>query len=194
VQTVYSIEASNVKHQKFRCLAIGEGENGTYSITGVQHVDGIYNVVESENALLQFADITLFDEAPLAPVDLTFTAAEVVKDRNTTIRLTASWSRGSSITSVSFFVKYKIGDGNFVESTTTNTSFDIENVPPGTLVTFKVRGVGPAPRNKRSVVATTQIKVPRPTRKCPNPKNVTIDADGKGKATLRWQIDFTGVE
>jgi len=194
VQTVYSIEASNVKHQKFRCLAIGEGENGTYSITGVQHVDGIYNVVESENALLQFADITLFDEAPLAPVDLTFTAAEVVKDRNTTIRLTASWSRGSSITSVSFFVKYKIGDGNFVESTTTNTSFNIENVPPGTLVTFKVRGVGPAPRNKRSVVATTQIKVPRPTRKCPNPKNVTIDADGKGKATLRWQIDFTGVE
>lgn len=193
VQTVYSIQASNVKHQKFRCLAIGEGDDGTYSITGVQHVDGIYHVVESENALLQFADVTLFDERPSAPVDLAFTAAEVVKDRNRTIRLTASWSRGNSLTSVYFFVKYKIGDGNYVESTTTNTSFNIDNVKPDTVVTFKVRGVGPAPRNKKSIVATTQIKVPRPKRRVPSPRNVTIESNGKGKATLRWQIDFSEV-
>ena len=194
VQTVYSIQASNVKHQKFRCLAIGEGEDGTYSITGVQHVDGIYNVVESENALLQFADVTLFDERPSPPVDLVFTAAEVVKDRNRTVRLTASWGRGNSLTSVYFFVKYKIGDGNYVESTTTNTSFNIDNVKPGTTVTFKVRGIGPAPRNKKSIVATTQIKVPRPKRRVPNPRNVTIESNGKGKATLRWQIDFSEVD
>lgn len=193
VETVYSIQASNVKHQKFRCLAIGEGENGTYSITGVQHVDNIYNVVETENALLQFADVTLFDEAPPVPVDLSLDSTEVTKDDVTTTRITASWSRGSAFTAIFFKIKYKIGDGNFIDTTTTNTSFSIENVPPTVAVEFFVRAVGPAPRSKESADATAKLTVPVSPLTPPDPTEVTLEVVGEDQVCMRWEIGATGI-
>ncbi|ADD94951.1 bacteriophage protein [uncultured phage MedDCM-OCT-S01-C58] len=193
VETVYSIQASNVKHQKFRCLAIGEGENGTYSITGVQHVDNIYNVVETENALLEFADVTLFDEAPPTPVDLSLDSTEVTKDGVTTTRITASWSRGSAFTAIFFKVKYKVGDGNFVEATTTNTNFSIENVPPTVAVEFFVRAVGPAPRSKESADATARLTVPVSPLTPPDPASLSLELVGRDQVCLRWVIGETGI-
>ncbi len=193
LETVYSIQASNVKHQKFRCLAIGEGENGTYSITGVQHVDNIYNVVETENALLEFADVTLFDEAPPAPVDLTLSATDVTKDDLTTTRMTASWSRGSAFTAIFFKVKYRIGGGDFIETTTTNTNFVVDNLKPGVSFELFVRAVGPAPRSKESVDATTGLVVPSSPLTPPDPTDVTLEVVGRDQVSLRWAIGQTGI-
>jgi predicted phage tail protein len=193
VETVYSIQASNVKHQKFRCLAIGEGENGTYSIIGVQHVDNIYNVVETENALLEFADVTLFDEAPPTPVDLALSATDVTKDDLTTTRITASWSRGSAFTAIFFKVKYRIGDGDFIETTTTNTNFVIDNVKPGISFELFVRAVGPAPRSKESADATVVLTVPASPLTPPDPTDVTLELVGKDQVSLRWAIGPTGI-
>ncbi len=193
VETVYSIQASNVKHQKFRCLAIGEGENGTYSITGVLHVDNIYNVVETENALLEFADVTLFDEAPPAPVDLTLSATDVTKDDLTTTRITASWSRGSAFTAIFFKVKYRIGDGDLIETTTTNTNFVIDNAKPGTSFELFVRAVGPAPRSKESADATVVLTIPASPSTPPDPTDVTLEVVGKDQVSLRWAIGQTGI-
>ena len=193
VETVYSIQASNVKHQKFRCLAIGEGENGTYSITGVQHVDNIYNVVETENALLEFADVTLFDEAPPVPVDLTLTATDVTKDDLTTTRVTASWSRGSAFTAIFFKVRYKIGGGDFIETTTTNTNFVVDNLKPGVSFELFVRAVGPAPRSKESADATVVLTVPASPLTPPDPTDVTLEVVGKDQVSLRWAIGPTGI-
>ncbi|BAQ93365.1 phage-related protein tail component [uncultured Mediterranean phage uvMED] len=193
VETVYSIQASNVKHQKFRCLAIGEGENGTYSITGVQHVDGVYNVVENQNQLLQFADVTLFDEAPPTPVDLTLSATDVTKDDLTTTRVTASWSRGSAFTAIFFKVKYRIGDGDLVETTTTNTNFVVDNVKPGIKFELFVRAVGPAPRSKESADATIILTVPASPLTPPDPTDVTLEVVGKDQVSLRWVIGPTGI-
>lgn len=193
LETVYSIQASNVKHQKFRCLAIGEGENGTYSITGVLHVDNIYNVIETENALLEFADITLFDEAPPAPVDLTLSAADVTKDDLTTTRITASWSRGSAFTAIFFKVKYRIGDGDLIETTTTNTNFVVDNLKPGVSFELFVRAVGPAPRSKESADATVVLTVPASPLTPPDPTDVTLEVVGKDQVSLRWAIGQTGI-
>jgi predicted phage tail protein len=193
VETVYSIQASNVKHQKFRCLAIGEGENGTYSITGVQHVDNIYNVVETENALLEFADVTLFDEAPPTPVDLTLSATDVTKDDLTTTRVTASWSRGSAFTAIFFKVKYRIGDGDLIETTTTNTNFVVDNLKPGVSFELFVRAVGPAPRSKESADATIVLTIPASPSTPPDPTDVTLEVVGKDQVSLRWAIGPTGI-
>jgi len=193
VETVYSIQASNVKHQKFRCLAIGEGENGTYSITGVQHVDNIYNVVETENALLEFADITLFDEAPPVPVDLFLSAEDVTKDDLTTTRISASWSRGSAFTAIFFKIKYKIGNGDFIETTTTNTNFVVDNVVPGTSFSFFVRAVGPAPRSKESADASIELTIPVSPLTPPDPTDVTLEVVSKDQVSLRWAIGPTGI-
>lgn len=208
INTVYSIEASNVQHQKFRCLAVGEGDDGTYSITGVQHVDNIYQVVETENALLQFADVTTFDEAPPAPVDLKLVATEITKEDGVGNRVYASWSRGNSITAVFFEVKYQIGAGNFIDATTNNTNFEIDGVPTGTVIEFKVRAVGPAPRAKRSAFSTFSFTVPAVSNVNafndqaalpdsavlpPDPTEVSVTPIGKDQVNLSWAIANTGV-
>ena len=208
VNTVYSIEASNVQHQKFRCLAVGEGDDGTYSITGVQHVDSIYQVVETENALLQFADVTTFDEAPPAPVDLRLVATEITKEDGVGNRVYASWSRGNSITAVFFEVKYQVGAGNFIDATTNNTNFEIDGVPTGTVIEFKVRSVGPAPRAKRSAFSTFSFTVPAvssvnafnddatPPDSAvlpPDPTDVSVSPIGKDQVNLSWTIANTGI-
>ena len=208
VNTVYSIEASNVQHQKFRCLAVGEGDDGTYSITGVQHVDNIYQVVETENALLQFADVTTFDEAPPAPVDLKLVATEITKEDGTGNRVFASWSRGNSITAVFFEIKYQIGAGNFIDATTNNTNFEIDGVPTGTVIEFKVRSVGPAPRAKRSAFSTFSFTVPavssvnpfNPDAALPDsavlppdPTGVSLSPIGKDQVNMSWVLANTGV-
>lgn len=207
VNTVYSIEASNVQHQKFRCLAVGEGDDGTYSITGVQHVDNIYQVVETENALLQFADITTFDEPPPAPIDLKLTATEITKEDGIGNRIYASWSRGNSITSVFFDIKYSVGNGNFVTATTNNTNLEIDGVPAGTAIDFRVRAVGPAPRAKKSAYTKASFTVPAVSTKPPindeaavpatallppDPINVSVTPIGRDQVSLAWEIQNTG--
>ena len=207
-RSIYSIQSSNVKHQKFRCLGVGEGDDGTYAITGVQHVDNIYQVVENENALLQFADITTFDEAPPAPIGLTLVATEITKEDGIGNRIYASWSRGNSATAVFFEIKYKVGAGNFIDRTTNNTNFEIDGVPTGTVIEFNVRSVGPAPRAKKSAFATFSFTVPAiPTVNPfnseaalpdsvvfpPDPTDVSVVPIGKGQVQLSWSIQDTGI-
>ena len=207
VNTVYSIEASNVQHQKFRCLAVGEGDDGTYSITGVQHVDNIYQVVETENALLQFADVTTFDEPPPAPIDLKLIATEITKEDGIGNRVYASWSRGNSTTSVFFEIRYRVGNGNFVNTTTNNTNFEIDGVPAGTEISFRIRAVGPAPRAKKSPYTQVSFLVPVVSNKPsfndeasvpeqatlpPDPIEVSVTPIGKDQVNVTWAIANTG--
>lgn len=207
VGSVYGIQSNQVQHQKFRCLAVGEGDDGTYSITGVQHVDNIYEVVENENALLQFADITTFDRPPQAPQDLKLTASEITKEDGIGNRIFASWSRGTSITAVFFKIRYRIGSGNFIDATTTNTNFEIDGVPPGVRIDFRVRSVGPEPRAKRSAYTKTTFVVPAistkpsfnaeaPTPEAqvlpPDPTNVSITPIGRDQINLSWTVENTG--
>ena len=206
-RSIYSIQSSNVRHQKFRCLAVGEGDDGTYSITGVQFVDNIYEVVENENALLQFADITTFDSPPQAPQDLKLTASEITKEDGIGNRIFASWSRGTSITAVFFEIKYSIGAGNFKQATTNNTNFEIDGIPPGTEIDFRVRSVGPEPRAKRSAYTKVKFIVPAISVKPPfnadaptpdsqvlppDPTNVSATPIGRDQINLSWTVENTG--
>ena len=114
-----------------------------------------------------------------------------------------SWSRGANGAAVSFLVRYKIGDGSFKTATTTDTSFEIDNLKPNSIVTFQVRSVGVAPNNKKSKFVTTVITIPKasiPSTSSPvipeillppDPINVSVEATTKNEAIIKWNIPTT---
>ena len=114
-----------------------------------------------------------------------------------------SWSRGTNGPSISFHIKYKIGDGSFKHATTEDTTFEIDNLKPQSQVTFKVRAVGVAPNNKKSDFVETTITVPKesipettspviPTILLPpDPINVSVEATTKNEAIIKWNIPST---
>ena len=65
--TVYSITTDSASNQKFRCLTVTDGGDGTYGIIGVSFNDSIYNAVDQDDDL-EFTDVTTLDEAPPIPV------------------------------------------------------------------------------------------------------------------------------
>ncbi len=117
-----------------------------------------------------------------------------------------SWSRGLNGPSVSFHVKYKIGNGSFKHATTEDTTFEIDNLKPQSQVTFKVRSVGVAPNNKKSTFVTTVITIPKESITetaspvipeiilPPSPVNVTVEATTNNEAIVKWTIpaSYTG--
>ena len=68
-QAVYTITSSSLQHQKFRCIDVKDNNDGTYTINGVEFNDSIYEAADS-NSLLDYTDITTFDERPTEPDNL----------------------------------------------------------------------------------------------------------------------------
>jgi len=117
-----------------------------------------------------------------------------------------SWSRGTNGPSVTFEIKYKIGEGSEKTATTTDTSFEIDNLKPDSEVTFKVRSVGISSFPKKSQYTETVITIPKasvpstsspvvPTVLLPpDPTNVSVEATTKNEAIIKWNIptSYTG--
>ena len=68
-QAVYTITSSSLQHQKFRCIDVKDNNDGTYTINGVEFNDSIYEAADS-NSLLDYTDITTFDDRPTEPENL----------------------------------------------------------------------------------------------------------------------------
>jgi len=114
-----------------------------------------------------------------------------------------SWSRGTNGPSVTFEVRYKIGNGSFKTASTTDTSFTINNLKPNAEVTFGVRSVNIAPNLKSSAYTETVITVPKASIPAttspvtptvllpPDPTNVSVEATTKNEAIIKWNIPTT---
>ena len=203
---VWTITDTSVANQKFRCLSVVEGEDGVYSIVGVQHVDNIYDVAEGKASSLDFPDITLFDEAPAAPENVSIRFLDISKNRNRFSRINVSWSRGTDLRAVRYQVDYKIGQsGNFKTVNTTNTSVDIDDtVIAGQQVTVRIYAIGPEPDNKKSVRVKVAQVAPRQfissinevggvvSNLPPDPVDVTLEPAGKDQVVLRWASTANG--
>jgi len=203
---VWTITDTSVANQKFRCLSVAEGEDGVYSITGVQHVDNIYDVAEGKASKLDFPDITLFDEAPAAPENVSIRFLDISKNRNRYSRINVSWSRGTDLRAVRYQVDYKIGQSsNFKTVNTTNTSVDIDDtVRSSQQVTVRIYAIGPEPDNKRSVPVKAANTAPQQfissidevggvvSNLPPDPVDVTLEPAGKDQVVLRWASTANG--
>ena len=200
-QSVWSIASSSVEHQKFRCLSVADNGDGQYSITGVEHNDSIYATADS-GAPLEFDDVTLFNDPPAVPINLTLEGRQITIGQTITNRMIASWSRGLNGATFGFEIRYKIGDGNFNTAETTNTTFDIDGLDQGRQLTFQIRSVGAPPVNRKSAWVQAVGTVPAPdidpddpdgVVRPPIPSNVTLQAIEGDQAVLRWGIPPTGL-
>jgi predicted phage tail protein len=200
-QSIWSIASSSVELQKFRCLSVADNGDGQYAVTGVQHNDSIYATADA-GAALEFDDITLFNETPTAPTNLTLEFRQITIGQTSTNRMIASWSRGLNGGTIGFEIRYKIGSGNFVTTETTGTTFEIDGLDPGRLITFQIRSVGVPPVNRKSAWVYAPGTVPAADIDPENlssvvappiPADVTLQAIEDDQAILRWGIPPTGL-
>lgn len=200
-QSVWSIASSSVELQKFRCLSVADNGDGQYSITGVEHNDSIYATADAGTPL-EFDDVTLFNDPPAVPTNLTLEARQITIGQTTTNRMIASWSRGLNGATFGFEIRYKVGGGNFITAETTNTTFEIDGLDPGRLITFQIRSVGAPPVNRKSfwvsalgTVSTFNVDPDDPSGvvRPPIPADVTIQAIEGNQVILRWRIPPTGL-
>ncbi len=203
---LYAIKNDSAVLSKYRCLSVAEGEEGTYAVVGVKHVDGIYRVVEDPSAKLNSPNPFFFGAEPSTPTDVKITFQQIDDGRNTTNRATVSWTRGLSGSVISFKIRFKVGDGgNWINQTTNNNSIDISTgLVPGKQLIVQVKAIGPDPDRKESAYSTgvtreipvggtsddssdlAQVTLP------PDPEDVTIEAIGVDQVALRWGATASG--
>ena len=85
---------------------------------------------------------------------------QITLDGSQTNRAVASWSRGQGGFTASFEARYRIGSGNFVDFSTTNTSLNINGIDPGQILEVQVRGVGISFPVKKSIYAIAKAEAP----------------------------------
>ena len=146
-QSVYVISTDNVQKQKFRCIDIKDNNNGTYTITGVQHNDSIYSAADDTTGTTKLEQddrsISTFDEAPQKPIDLAVTHSEVKVNNNTVNRALFQWSRGTNGASTRFNIRLDVNGKSEVSiDNFDQTTFEHDNMQEGLTFLFKVKAVG----------------------------------------------------
>ena len=193
-QSIYSIQSNTVLEQKFRCLSVADGGEGTYAITGVEHNDSIYNTADS-GATLTFRDVTTFNQPVAAPTNITFTPSQINIGATSINRVTASWTQGDNATT-GYQVRYKLGGGNFFTTETQAALFEIDGFSSGTRITLQVRTVRDTPFVRYSPWVSGEFLIPiagvdpddpNALLLPPPPQNVTVQATND-QVVLRWEI------
>lgn len=189
-QSIYSIKTDNVVEQKFRCLSVADNGDGTYAVVGVEHNDSIYATADT-GAELNFDDVTVLNDTPDAPTNVSFDRTEITVGGTTVNRLQISWD-SASVNVVGFDVRYTVGDADEVTELVSQKFFNIDGVAENTLVNVEIRAIA-SDRVKRSAwteashttsdanvdAATGSIILP------PDPEDVTVQVVD-GQAVLRW--------
>lgn len=200
-QSIWAIQSTSVEHQKFRCLTVADNGDGKYAITGVEHNDSIYATADTGTGL-EYRDVTLFNEPPALPTNLTISFVQVTTGNTISNRMIASWSRGLDGNSQSFEVRYKVGDGNYINAETTNTNYQVDGLLPGARITFEVRAVSSPPLSLKSPYVSITAVAPgegvdpdNPNQIVlpPIPTDVTVQAIEGDLAKLTWKIPPTGL-
>ena len=202
---LYAIKSASTVLSKYRCLSVAEGEEGTYAVVGVKHVDGIYRVVEDSSSNLDLAATSIYGSQPEAPTDIKIVFQQIDDGRNTTNRATVSWTRGLSGPVIGFKARYKVGDGgNWINQVTNNNSIDISTgLTVGKKLIVQVKAVGPEPDRKESAYAEHEREIPvggtsddsldlAQVTLPPDPEDVTIEAIGVDQVALRWGATASG--
>ena len=124
----------------------------------------------------------------------------IEKDGGVTNRAVVSWTRGDGGFSASFDIRYRVGNGDFKEESTTSTSFVIDNVKPGKTLEVRVRAVGAAgfPVKKSRYAKATAVapnlaqeisgdENKTVTQTVPNVRDLTVTPRGKRTAILEFK-------
>ena len=202
-QAVWTSTTSTIFNQKFKCLAVDEQGDGTYTITASQFNDSIYEAVDdlSNETKIEEDPISFFNTHPEPPTNLNWSFSQVRINNNTVNRITWSWDRGLSGATTVFLVAVKGGSNqnNWVVTETNASTFDIDNLNPGTSLGFGIAAKWPL--NNRISQPTYQfITVPFPTATGgssdvtvevplpPDPYQVAIHPTSNDEGNLMWSV------
>ena len=200
-QSVWSISSKGLSEQKFRCLSVDEKGDGSYTITATEFNDSIYSTADTGTAL-EFEDTTTFDVTPRSVTGLTWSFSEVRINNNTVNRITWNWSRGTNAVSVNYEIAWIRQGGNWIfPPKTSNTIYEIDSLPSGTVLRFAVRAVGLGPVERTSQWTYQTIVVPTPDSSGgsgdtdptpielpPDPERISIHPSSKDEATFMWGV------
>ena len=168
--SIYAIERSTVKTQKFRCIDVKSNNDGTYTITGVEFNDSIYEAADdttsTTNLIDDDRDISFLDEAPAPVTDLVVTFAKVKINNNTINRAIFQFNRGLNGPSVKFNVRVlqsgkksnkKANQEIFKLEKTNQTSIEVGGLTAGANIRCEVQSVGIFDQKSQKVVLKDKV-------------------------------------
>lgn len=199
-QAVWTYTSTAIANQKFRCLAVDEQGDGTYTITASQFNDSIYAAVDdlSNETKIEEENISFFNGYPAPPRNLNWSFSQVRINNNTVNRITWTWDRGLSGSSTLFVVSY-LGVDGWVKTETEASVFNVDNLKPGNKLFFVVRAKWTL-NNRVSGPLFQLITVPFPTATGgssevtvevplpPDPTQVSIHPTSNDEGNLEWKV------
>ena len=202
-QSIWSIQSSTVVHQKFRCISVADGGDGTFAIVGVQHNDSIYATADNADAL-EYQSVTTFDKIPTAPSGLTFETKEVRRNNNVVNDVFLGFKRDDDGNISGYEIRYKVGDGNFQTVRQTTNELKVEGIKPGLRITYQIRAIGRDGTFKNSqwvsgsfVVPKPDISTPRTTDALvelpPDPLQVQLEPHRSNQVMVTWSVPKEGL-
>ena len=201
-QSIWSIQSSTVAHQKFRCISVADGGDGTFAIVGVQHNDSIYATADNADAL-EYQSVTTFDKIPTAPSGLTFETKEVRRNNNVVNDVFLGFKREDDGNISGYEIRFKVGDGNFETVRQTTNELKVEGVKPGTTVTFQIRSIGRHGTFKNSQWVSGSFVVPKEDQTTeggtttielpPDPQDVQLEPHRSNQVMVTWSVPKEGL-
>jgi len=203
-QSIWSIQSSTVAHQKFRCISVADGGDGTFAIVGVQHNDSIYATADNADAL-EYQSVTTFDKIPTAPSGLTFETKEVRRNNNVVNDVFMGFKRDDDGNISGYEIRFKVGDGNFETVRQTTNELKVEGVKPGTTVTFQIRSIGRDGTFKHSQWVSGSFVVPKEDQTSggqittpvvelpPDPLQVQLEPHRSNQVMVTWSVPKEGL-
>ena len=181
--SVFLFQNDTVQSQQFRVISVVESGDGVYGVNCIAFNSSIYDAVERDIALTS-RDITNLDNAPSAPDNLTGTEFLYEEGQTVHTGFNLGWQH-DRIDLNEFRVKYRLGNNNFTEVTTTTADLTIRNLKAGVLE-VEVRAASYA--GKLSKPATGKFTLLGKTAPPGDVQNLSIETISANSARLRWDL------
>lgn len=178
---VWILKSPEIEPQNFRILSIKEESDG-FVVTALKHVPDKYDFIENNIALedRSYSDISA---APGTPKNIKVTESLYQTGSEVKSKATVSWDRAEL--AVSYYVRYRKGEGNWIEAGETSVNdFDVLDTQPDTY-TFQVYAINAIGKRSGYAEASTEI-----LGKTAPPSNVTNFSmiPNAGQAYLTWDL------
>ena len=126
--TIWIYQDSGIQTQLFRVLTVSEQDETSYSITALAYNPSKYDYIERDVPLTT-RDISNLNEPPPAPTDIQ--ATELLYESNGQVlsKIILSWR--PVLTSTSYKVRYRLGEGNWTIVETVSPDYEVLNTGVG---------------------------------------------------------------
>ena len=130
VNTIWIISNVTIESQKFRVITVEEQDGVNYSITALSYVEGKYDFIEDETAILPSRNVSILNELKEPPVGLTAQETIVPINNQAVSKIFISWQPIVGV--IEYQINYRYENGNFVSEKVSRPDFVIFNSQLGT--------------------------------------------------------------